>query len=126
MKIRTGLVSNSSSSSFMLSTNNNTLKKVTVSIDIDISKYADYTISTMEELEEWVNEYYCCTLKEALEDEDCYKVQNVIDEIKKGRIVYSGSFSDDTGDSIETMLCYTDLNELDLPKDVKVIQTESR
>ena len=63
MKIRTGFVSNSSSSSFILSRTNND-EDIIVSISVNITSLIEKRIRTRQELSEWANEYYLYKDKE--------------------------------------------------------------
>ena len=58
MKIRTGFVSNSSSSSFIVAAPpQKDSTKVTITIEVDLAEYANTTIKTVEELIEYFKEH---------------------------------------------------------------------
>jgi hypothetical protein len=117
MKIRTGFVSNSSSSSFLIAVRPGSTGCKIV-IEVDLSQYASRQLRTLEDLEEYNRSYYDGDMSE----DDFYACRKAIEE---GKIVLAGSFSNDSGDPIEAMLCDKGLRGLDLGDDVEVIYNEA-
>lgn len=117
MKIRTGFVSNSSSSSFVVALDSqNTKTTVTVSFDIDLESHSDHRISTIEELDEYYD-------YEWGERNGSYK--KCKKAIKAGKIILVGSFTDESDEAKEVFLCDNGLKG-NIPKDsgVEIIHSE--
>jgi len=121
MKIRNGFVSNSSSSSFVISTKKGVTPKIKV--EIDLSEYFTKTISTIKECREYIKEYeYVDTDEEIdaeIESDDRYK--EMLELIEAGNVIHIGSVSDEMDDPIEAMLCNGGLGNIKT-KDIKIIQ----
>ncbi len=94
MKVRSGFVSNSSSSSFILGLRGDDAK-VTISIEIDLSKYGEL-IETKEQLERYVLDEYGY-LPETSMSETMSHVQEIYGEmlahIESGKKVLCGEFN---------------------------------
>jgi hypothetical protein len=96
MKVRSGFVSNSSSSSFIVAVEDETRVKVKISFEADLEKYARRKLSTIEELNEYYDDYW---------------------------VVLVGSFDDQSGDELERFLCDNGLQGI-VTDDVEIIQSE--
>jgi hypothetical protein len=115
MKIRNGFVSNSSSSSFVVSAPPNVPLKI--KIEVDIEQYANDTLKTLNDVKKYIEEQWGDVSKN-LEEYDELKA-----EIEKGNWVYVGSFSSDSGDAMEQFLCDSGIEQ---PEDgsFNVIQSD--
>jgi len=107
MKIRTGFVSNSSSSSFVLCVSKDSTKKeIRFIIEKEIGNIDDFFIPNFKQ--KIIDLIMDCEKisKDELED---YKKYLPFDQnrIDTNLDVYRGSFHDDTGDPIENLLCET-------------------
>jgi hypothetical protein len=122
MKIRNGFVSNSSSSSFIVSCKDRTKAKITVSFEVDLAKYGDI-IKTVEELEQYYVELYGFDSIEELEtDVAAYdEFQKCKRAITKGEIIIMGSFSNEDDDPISQLLCESGIRIYCDEKNVKCI-----
>jgi hypothetical protein len=105
---RKGWVSNSSSSSFIISTKEN--KSLKVMVEMDLSKCVEETLTTKEEVEKYViyqHGWGDTTLKEVLKDSEYIEEQynDMIKAIDNCEVVYvlSGS-SDDYDDPVGSYL----------------------
>lgn len=118
MKVRSGFVSNSSSSSFIVAVPKSKKTKtiVTVSFEVDLESYADRRISTIKEL----NEYYDYEYGDRE-----FKYDECKEAIRSGKDVLVGSFTDENHEAEETFLCKTGL-EGNIPEGskTKVIHSE--
>jgi len=127
MKIRQGFVSNSSSSSFVVSLDNEKSCKVKITLEVDLAKYGD-KIKTKDDLYTYIRDNYCYDEEESIENfinKDSYggkTCKKMLEAIQKGRVVVAGSFASDNGDPVEYFLC-----EKGLPRDcpdIDVIENE--
>ena len=129
MKIRTGFVSNSSSTSFAVSSKNEDDAKITISFEIDLSKYASYILKTKEE----VNKYYmeCRDYRDFNDIEKFIKesdeifikeYKDCIEEIEKGNVILVGCFSNED-EAEEKILCEKGIPENN--KNIKVIYNDT-
>jgi len=109
MKTRTGFVSNSSSSSFILAIPKESAKeKIQFKIEGSLTPYADYTLKTKKEVIAYFKDDLCCYE----DDEHFIKALEAID---KGCIVLVGSLSDESSDDpIQSALCYAEAKDLDI------------
>jgi hypothetical protein len=119
MKIRSGFVSNSSSSSFIISSKND---KLTLTLTLQISEIVDKVIANKEELDEYfLYEYgYNQTLEELLEEEYYKEKYNVcMNALKEGGKLYFGDVSNEDYDSIGSFIYQNGFNG---EKNFEVIQ----
>jgi len=124
MKKRNGFVSNSSTSSFVVSCKKgNTKTKVTIEIDLD--DYSSSSITSVKELEEYIlNETCYDNLDEVLRSEYWAKIYKESKRaIKNERIVLCGGFSSDSC-GIESYLCGGGLKNI-ISKNIKIIQDDA-
>lgn len=115
MKFRNGFVSNSSSSSFVLTSRTKiTEEMLNKALGIPeehplhslVSSVTKCIISSSklvdeDELREWRADYE--------KYKDSYSKER-LDLVEQNNFVYTGYFSDDSGDPIETMLCLSGIN----------------
>ena len=113
MKIRSGFVSNSSSSSFVVALPKDV--KPELNIKIDLTKYIKGKISTIKEL----NEYW---KKNRDEIDDLY--ERCRKSIDLGEVVYIGWFSDEDYGDIQCGLCHRGIKLEDMPDGGLIIQSE--
>jgi hypothetical protein len=114
MKVRSGFVSNSSSSSFIVAIKDEATVKVKVTFEADLEKYARRKISTIEELNEYYKDYWGGP---DWKYEECRKA------IENGKVVLVGEFSDQSGDRAEEFLCDEGLQGV-VGDDVEIIHSE--
>ena len=102
MKIRTGFVSNSSSSSFVLSTNIVDYEddKVKVYIEMPINDLVEKVITNEEELKDYYENYIGVSVDEMLEatryyHEELDDYQKRLDILNDGKILLCGECSND-------------------------------
>ena len=116
MKIRNGFVSNSSSSSFVITKNKNNSK---IELKIDISKYIT-VYNTIEELKQYYIDDFCYDEEDFVDDKSWEKC---VEAIKNGKQVIM-FHADNESDDILSGLYYNGLsNEMfDKEDDVEIIQ----
>ncbi len=127
MKTRTGFVSNSSSSSFIVAAKPGQSLIASIKHGIDLTRYVKDVIVTIKDLENYMLEehaYNGIGLDKVLEDEYAKEEYNMIYEyIQKGLIVYRGSASNEDGGE-EQMICDIGVDALEFKDDVIVIEGE--
>ena len=110
MKVKYDFITNSSSTNFIISVPNRSVDlNTSISIPVNLGNYITKTFTTEEE----VRKYYGNDLE--------YEGNEIINEIKKGKIVHILTCSDQE-DSVETVLCENGLDDVKIPKDVKVLR----
>lgn len=100
MKTRSGFVSNSSSTSFIVGIGDST--EVELHIKINLANYGD-VIETKERLDQ----YFQDSFWQYDEDEECWKEEydKCLAIIESGKKLIIGTFSDDGGDDLSAFLC---------------------
>jgi hypothetical protein len=106
MKIRNGFVSNSSSSSFIISSK----EKPEMVMKIDVSKISEYEVHNKKELDRYFeenNDYYD-SLEDYLEDDyNKEQYRELLNELKEGNTIYIGDVcSDDDNDNSSYIYCH--------------------
>lgn len=109
MKIRNGFVSNSSSSSFIISSKD----KPKAIIEIDIEKMSSKIIRNKSELEKYLLEEHAYNHYKSIEGflaDDKYNrevYEQLMKELEKGNTIYCGSVSSDGDDGLENYVYYS-------------------
>lgn len=118
MKKKLDFITNSSSASFIIATLDEDLLKVPMTIEVDLTKYLEKKVSSLEELKKyWLEGRYY--------DEDDKQYKECQKMITEGNVVYFLNCSDEEfDDPLESLLCHQGLNNLNLPEGVKVILGE--
>ncbi len=125
MKIRTGFVSNSSSSSFVVATNGSTNGKITLTIEIDLNDYTDKSVKSEKGLLAYLKHNYAWTLEDAYCDSIKELYEQASKAIKNGKTVYFGGFGDEGTGGAETMLCNEGLQAfVSDDDDIEIIHSE--
>lgn len=127
MKIRTGFVSNSSTSSFLIAADDNGEDtKVKIQIEVDISRYADTVMRTKEEVDAYMIDRHCWgdmkTLEDVFQSDWCgeslkEEYEKMIDAVEKGKVVMAGGFSNEYSDAAELFLSCNGI-----PKDAEGVE----
>ncbi len=122
MKIRKGLVSNSSASSFIVSSKEKTVGEIEITLDINLDEFVSDKVSTEEDLVKYmIKNYYCDSIDEL--GEHGTKIYNkALGEIRKGRTVHFGQFSSDGDEEGERFLCRKGLNSLNIDSSINIIE----
>ena len=112
MKVRSGFVSNSSSSSFIVAVDKDASTEIKVVLKANLETYADRKISTIEELNDYYDDYW---------GEREYRYEECRKAIEAGKTILVGSFDDQSGDRTEEFLCDSGIPD---SEDYDVIQSE--
>lgn len=127
MKMRTGFVSNSSSSSFVIAVTSE--DKAKVKIEMDLTPCVERTIKTIEELEAYFKEEHLWddySMEQFLEDEPYHKEHYVKMKaaIESGMIVLVGSGSSEEYDGVNAFIYNGGLNGVTESDDFKIIESD--
>ncbi len=117
MRIRRGFVSNSSSSSFVLSTDLTKDLKINITLEIDLNHYAECVAKTEDEVREYIAEEWCwggSQLDDILAtNESLREIYDAsIAAVKAGKIVVFGEVGNESGDELSRLLYDRDLKKL--------------
>ena len=109
MKIRHGFVSNSSSSSFIISSKTPNVK-CKIIVEIDLSDLVNESVCTKEKLDEYIVEHWgwgdCDTIEKVLEDSSWLKetYDKAIECINNGEIIHFGEMGNEDYDVLSNFL----------------------
>lgn len=125
MKIRSGFVSNSSSSSFVVAVKKGKTSKVTLELEVDLTDYSRKILSNKDDVLKYMKDYYDYEEDESSnEDYVNTTYKTLMEHINNGNEVIVGDFSSE-GDEVEQYLCNTGLNGIKKNKSITVIQSEA-
>ena len=118
MQIRSGFVSNSSSSSFIVAAKKGKTN-VKLELEVDLADYLDGDpIATVDELTRFYKEEYDSEESELVTDSNFQAAKKAIE---KGQVIYMGSFSDQSDNNLERFLCEQGIPEH--TKNITIIQS---
>ena len=105
MKIRSGFVSNSSSSSFVVSTRNIDRARLRVNFIVPITSLMEEEITTLDELEQYFSDAYGCDWREYRSNYGLYKrYKYMVAEIENGNKLAVLRVSNDDYDSASNII----------------------
>lgn len=111
MKTRSSFVANSSSSSFILSTDKYDKDiNATITLKVPINRYINQIIKNKEDLDEYFKDCYCYEDIEELSGYDKKYYDNLKSILDKGRIILLGSVSNED-DEFGSILYYNSLKD---------------
>lgn len=109
MKYREGFVSNSSSSSFILSVDKDFEPykyKIKIELEVELDRFQDKVISNIEELNEYFDYHYCSNFIEYdYYAKRYYKMKEILDS---GNKIFIGKLSSESDDEISRHLYFND------------------
>jgi len=123
MKVRNGFVSNSSSSSFIVSLDKDAPTKITLSVEVDLAQYGE-VIKTVNELDEKIKEEYWQEDDGTMRDYYQEQYDEMKSAIENGQVVIWGQFCDE-GEAEENFLCCRGLKGQVEEDKINIIQNES-
>ena len=121
MKTRTGFVSNSSSSSFIIAAKKR--DKLTVTVEINLGDFVTEIISTEKELVAYILERNGEeTLEEALKSEYTKEqYDQMLAAIKAGKEVYIGDVGSEGENGLELMIYQNGLGSCNVPDKIEIL-----
>jgi len=131
MKIRSGFVSNSSSSSFVLATKNKHLEEVKIKIEVTLDQVGAEMLSNMNEVESYIERemiWHNGPIKDVLDPEHVHHQEDVVnfyakcvDLLHDGKSIIVGSVSSDGDDGVEYLLYERGFSNVDLDENTEII-----
>jgi hypothetical protein len=130
MKIRNGFVTNSSSSSFIVSTHDKS--KAKVNMEVDLSEYST-KIKSLKELDQYFMENYAYPhttegFKKLLKENEyiANEYKDCKEKIKNGEKIYIGNISSEAFEGVEMLLNQKGIEETLDTSNLTVIRDERR
>lgn len=124
MKQRTGFVSNSSSSSFIISKDKDSSASIQITLDVDLTDFAEHIISTEEELNSYFLDERVVSLSDLVKESE--KVDSLYSqckrEIGKGNQVIVVEVDNSSNSPLRTHLHYNGLPLDKLPDKMLILE----